>query len=192
MKKCILIENTPLLAEKLWARVPSRPEDAEACWEFLGYRLPKGYGRLSVGNRAGVYAHRAAWVVSGFTLGEFDELDHLCKNTSCVRPTHLQVVPRGWNGRQGNVTQHLRQRTHCKKGHELTGENVYLSESAWRPARMCRTCLSESKTEYAKKNADRLKAKRSEYYNKNRESIKAKVMMRYWAKRADLEEKVWS
>lgn len=176
-------------AEKFWARVPNRPSAPEECWLWAGAKLPKGYGTFCLGKGRRIYAHRAVWILTGSSLTSEEEIDHACRNPSCVRPGHLSVVPRGWNGDQGRMTQHLRVRTHCKRGHELTKENTYTQPSAWRPARLCRICANESKAKYAKKSA----AVRAAHYQRNKEHLKKVSRLNYLRRRLkDLSKKRWA
>jgi hypothetical protein len=62
-------------------------------------------------------------------------IDHLCRNTSCVRPDHLEVVTREENALRGSRNA---AKTHCDRGHEFTPENTYVPPS--RDHRACREC----------------------------------------------------
>lgn len=74
------------------------------CWEWQGKRDEHGYGRV-VRNGRDRLAHR--WVYARL-LGPIPEghvLDHLCRNTSCVNPEHLEPVSDAVNTRRGNGTK---------------------------------------------------------------------------------------
>jgi hypothetical protein len=67
---------------------------------------------------------------------------HHCDNPSCVRPDHLYDGDQFTNmhdcvarGRHGNT-----KKTHCKHGHPLTPDNVYLFTGRGKQERQCLTC----------------------------------------------------
>lgn len=71
------------------------------CWLWTGTTDNYGYGVITISGK--VYkAHR---VVYEETLGEIGEesLDHLCANTLCVRPMHLEPVSMAENARRAQL-----------------------------------------------------------------------------------------
>src|SRR3954468_18429534 len=80
-------------AERFWAKVEKTAE----CWNWTGYTLSSGYGRFR-GRRAGndtaskVLAHRFSYELLIGPIPPGLVLDHLCRNTSCVNPAHLEPV----------------------------------------------------------------------------------------------------
>lgn len=71
-------------------------DEKTGCWIWQGAKLPRGYGRLGVGGRAGWmdYAHRIMWVIANGTLPRGMEVMHQCPhgdNTSCCNPDHLTI-----------------------------------------------------------------------------------------------------
>jgi HNH endonuclease len=64
----------------------------ESCWEWLGPRLPSGYGRLRLSGVGGIYAHRYSYALAYGPIPEGMELHHDCGNPGCVRPDHLRTV----------------------------------------------------------------------------------------------------
>jgi hypothetical protein len=78
------------------------------CWLSHAAPCNKGYPKIKV---AGVArrVHRVLWeLVKGRPIGAGMTLDHLCLNTNCVRPEHLEEVSRPTNTARGNRTRHKR------------------------------------------------------------------------------------
>lgn len=103
------------------------------CWVWQRQKTASGYGR-AVAPRGSRLAHRVMWerhrgpVPAGLTL------DHLCRNTLCVNPDHLEPVTNAENIHRAALAL-----THCKSGeHEFTLENTYVSPSGKRGCRSCR------------------------------------------------------
>ena len=85
-------------AEKFWQRV--RKGAPDACWEWVGSRLPKGYGRFYPKLRIGLYAHRVSWeIANGREVPSGLVVMHSCDNPKCVNPAHLGVGTHGDNAR---------------------------------------------------------------------------------------------
>lgn len=78
--------------DRFWAKV----EKTEDCWIWRGKKGLTGYGSIVVNGKL-VYAHRLVFVLFGKALPDDMECDHLCHNTSCVRPDHLRPVTRKQN-----------------------------------------------------------------------------------------------
>jgi hypothetical protein len=78
---------------------PSRPVEGR-CWTWKGYTDRKGYGIFSL-RTGSVKAHRVSFVMYGGILtAEQDKVDHRCRNTSCVRRSHLEAVTDSENQRR--------------------------------------------------------------------------------------------
>lgn len=87
--------------------------------------------------------------VSAILLLELNVLDESlqanhkpeCPNRNCWNPEHLYI-----GTAQDNANDICRvQKTHCKYGHELTDDNVYLSKTG---ARNCKICAKERATRH--------------------------------------------
>lgn len=72
-------------------------DDVDSCWEWLGSKNDLGYGQYGVAGRIR-RAHRVAYCIdSGAAIPTNLELDHLCRNRGCVRPSHLEAVTHAVN-----------------------------------------------------------------------------------------------
>jgi hypothetical protein len=80
------------------ARFMSKVDKVGDCWIWTG-TTPRGYGQFSV-NRRMKPAHRAAHELFVGPIPHQYEIDHLCRNISCVRPAHLEAVTKTENRRR--------------------------------------------------------------------------------------------
>lgn len=150
----LALEKVMELTEKdiarFWSKVDRRGPDE--CWPWSGNKTSRGYGRLWLGGRP-VYAHRLAVVISGREMPHARLACHSCDTPLCVNPSHLFVGT--WNDNvqdakaKGRLRGPHRDKTHCKHGHPLSGENV----GKGRPGnRVCLACKREqSRRAYASK-----------------------------------------
>ena len=78
------------LADRLWSRVEKLPS---GCWEWQGYRGPRGYGQIGLGRRGdGITStHRAAWIVAHGDIPACAVVRHRCDNPPCCNPAHLEL-----------------------------------------------------------------------------------------------------
>lgn len=106
------------------------------CWVWTAAKDREGYGRFGVANN-GVLAHRAGYEMMVGPIPDGLQIDHLCRNTSCVNPRHLEpVTPKVNVHRSFNVAALNVRKTHCIHGHEFTPENTAYIKLG----RACRTC----------------------------------------------------
>lgn len=123
------------------------------CWDWTASKT-KGYGQL-VRNRRHQLAHRAIYELFNPKIPAGNVLHHKCENKSCVNPDHLQPLTQRQNILRGNgASAKNKTKTHCPKGHEYKGDNIYLRPD--RPThRQCKKCLSEKARIYYLKRRDR-------------------------------------
>lgn len=121
------------------------PEPMSGCWLFTGYVNPNGYGHLSFDHRHW-QAHKLFYVLLKGAVPEGLTLDHKCRVRSCVNPDHLEAVSSRTNTLRGfGPTADNIRKTHCSKGHPLSGANLYLvpKTSSRHGGRACMTCRHE-------------------------------------------------
>ena len=77
--------------------------DLDNCWEWTKSKNSKGYARIRF-KRKYFYVHRLVlFELLGLEIPSGMVIDHLCRNPSCVRPSHLEVVSYAENTRRGVV-----------------------------------------------------------------------------------------
>lgn len=119
---------TETLEERLLRRSVVRPS---GCREWIG-ALSAGYGIVTTPSEHKTLAvHRAAYLTWVGPIPEGLTIDHLCRNRSCIEPTHAVSI--AVNVRRDKATQ-----THCKQGHEFSGTNLVIGRNGWRSCRICR------------------------------------------------------
>lgn len=99
------------------------------CWEWKGQIDPNGYSKLG-----SLYAHVISYELHVEKKKKGMDLDHLCRNRSCVNPKHLEQVTRRVNVLRGiGVTAINAKKTHCVRGHEFSKENtrIYYGTNRW-------------------------------------------------------------
>ncbi len=128
------VSNEQLFLEKV------SPEPNTGCWLWMGATNSHGKYGTSWLNKKSCSAHRVSYMLFVGPIPEGLELDHLCRNTFCVNPRHLEPVTRLENIRRGTQGLKNRSKTHCKHGHPFDGINSYTDRFG---KRKCRACQSE-------------------------------------------------
>lgn len=105
------------------------------CWTWMGSIDRGGYGRIGYRGK-NTRAHRLAYALVKGPIPEGLELDHLCRNRTCVNPDHLEPVTHQVNAARAARNEYKRSITHCRNGHEYTPENTHW----YRGDRYCRSC----------------------------------------------------
>lgn len=125
------IRDPPTREEIFWSRV-NKGDSQESCWMWEGKSF-RGYGVFLRGKSSHVYSYELhkGPIPAGL------QIDHLCRNTICGNPDHLEAVTPRENLRR----RILNLKTHCPQGHEYTPENTYYPPGPGRQCKMCRCLL---------------------------------------------------
>ena len=127
-------------------RIADRIAESESeCWQWLGAKSANGYGVASIHGKS-MCAHRAVYILAKGPIPKGLELDHLCRNQSCVRPSHLDAVTHRENMFRSPAFQVRVQSGKCIHGHDLDGVR-----SRFDGGRYCKTCVNLNKRRYRAK-----------------------------------------
>lgn len=134
---------------RFWEKVEITP----TCWLWTAGRFGrnKEYGCFYLtGGRKAVPAHVWAYEQNNGKVPNGLVLDHLCRNTLCVRPTHLEVVTHQVNILRGEgLAAKQAKQTHCKHGHSL--EDAYILMGGRRHCRTCQNIRNAKRTQEYRK-----------------------------------------
>lgn len=126
--------------DEFMTRVRVQPD---GCWKwtFPVQRSRHGLYGCCHWLGVGMGAHRASWLIFRGPIPEGLEIDHLCRNTRCCNPDHLEPVTHRENVLRGvGLAAVNARKTHCIRGHEFTPENTIRNGRK----RACRTCVNEA------------------------------------------------
>jgi hypothetical protein len=79
------------LMTRFWLRTGFVDPRSGDCMEWMGRRLPTGYGQLTGPSGEVLYSHRVSWALIHGPIPDGKVIRHLCNNPSCVRPSHLAI-----------------------------------------------------------------------------------------------------
>ena len=135
------------------------------CWAWLGTRAHHKYGKMRFNGKE-IYAHRLSWY---FHHGEWpkNSIDHVCKNTSCVNPAHLEDVPQRINVLRGDSSKNYWANV-CGKGHTLNEDAAWLDGKLKRHCRECAGLWGKRTKRYKPRAASALQKERWAEWKKRR------------------------
>lgn len=125
-----------MLAEAIWDLRSTADEfifKTLECWRWTGKTFPGGrYGAWG-----GTTAHRFVYLELRGPIPDGMVLDHLCKNTLCVNPWHMEPKTQRANVLAGTSIAAINAvKMRCVAGHKFSKANTYW----YRGKRHCRTC----------------------------------------------------
>ncbi|TFH66582.1 MAG: HNH endonuclease [Gemmatimonadales bacterium] len=131
-----MVKRLPVLV-RLMRRIEIQED---GCWVWIGSRTRTGYGMMNYGGKGhNRLTHRVSYEIFKGEIPEDLELDHLCRTRACANPDHLEAVTPKVNRDRGQSIPAINaQKTHCKSGHLLSGENLYIIPSTG--SRVCLIC----------------------------------------------------
>src|ERR1035437_2579021 len=126
--------------------IPENSPELGVCHSWTG-AVSKDYGSFWNGRQV---VSALCWSYENFVgpIPDGLELDHLCRNTLCVRPSHLEPVIHKENMKRGLYGTKIE----CPRGHLLSGYNLILKGSN-KDGRQCRLCHNKAAKRYRDKKA---------------------------------------
>lgn len=117
------------------------------CIEWRGrwrIGLRREYGAIRASGQMQL-VHRVAYELLVGKVPDGTELDHLCRNTLCISPSHLEPVTHRLNVLRGiSPPAQNAARTHCVEGHPFDAANTIARSDG---GRRCRACKNRRRRE---------------------------------------------
>jgi hypothetical protein len=97
------LEIRPKRGAPIGERLAYFSDRSGKCWIWLGKRDREGYGEIRIavdGRKFHARAHRVSYEHHVGPIPAELEIDHLCGNTGCINPAHLEPVTHAENMRR--------------------------------------------------------------------------------------------
>lgn len=109
----------------------------DGCIEWAGAKTTShGITYGTIGKRG--LAHREAYKKAYGEIPNGLVIDHLCRNGLCVNPLHLEAVTNKENILRGfGAGAENARKTHCKRNHPLSGDNLVNRSNGRRDCKAC-------------------------------------------------------
>ena len=177
----IRAHNRPI-DERFWDYV-DQTGGPDACWPWLAYKNPDGYGIFGLQGTQLIGAHRLVFLLTqgpipqGKLIGHTCHIDLCrslpppCSHHACCNPKHIQAMSRrdmllhkhsqaGLQTAAQIHAQNVRARTHCKKGHAFDSANTIKEKDG---TRRCKACQSHrSRENCRRRRANKAQAPRND------------------------------
>lgn len=148
MRKICNQENYNLAARKYADKIlDSFYKDGDNCWIWFGPEKD-GYGSLNCvlshkTHNRGLRAHRLVYTLLIAEVPESLVLDHVCRNTICVNPYHLDVVHESINIQRGlGIGMLNAKKNTCPYGHP------YVDTPNNKRGRLCLICTKRGRDKF--------------------------------------------
>ena len=147
------------------------------CWDWIGGPFTHGYGVFKAKGKTW-RAHRFSFVLLKGEIPEGKILHHKCENKLCVLPEHLELVTLRQHPKIS--TKHNTNKTHCIRGHPLSGSNLYVKPNG---KRQCSKCHKDRSAIFLKQNPGKSKEYTYRWRKKYPERYAA-YMAKWWMKKS--------
>lgn len=104
----------------------------QGCWEWIGDKESKGYGRIGYNNKQHK-AHRVSWMLHNGPIPKDLCVLHKCDNPSCVNPNHLFL---------GTYQDNNKDRAEKSRSADQRGDKSHVSKLTWKKVKMIRYLYS--------------------------------------------------
>ena len=109
------------------------------CWLWAKAVNTNGYGYKWHKGKLH-HAHRVSWELNRGPIPDGLFVLHRCDVKLCVNPEHLFLGTQTDNMRDAmakGIGKFFQKKTHCKRGHPLVGENIYIDSQNTRQCLEC-------------------------------------------------------